>query len=45
MSTLIWAATAAIILALIAIDVLRDAARQHREDRAWAELEQMLRED
>ena len=41
MSTLIWAAPAAIILILIAIDILRDRARQRREDQAWAEIMQI----
>ena len=44
MSTAIWFAPFAAVLALIAADVLRDIRRQRREDRMTAELEQMLRE-
>ena len=42
MTALICGAPAVIILALIAIDTLRDRARQRREDQAWTELMQML---
>ncbi len=41
MTALIWGVPAVIILALIAIDTLRDRARQRREDRAWAEIVRM----
>lgn len=44
MNVLIWAASAVIVLAVIAVDVLRDEARQRREDRAWAEIRHELRD-
>ena len=44
MSTLIWCAPAVIILVLITIDTLRDRALRRREDRAWAEIVQILEE-
>ena len=42
MSTLIWLAFAAIAAALVAADVLKDRARQRREDREWTELVRTL---
>ena len=49
-ATFIWVAFAVITAVLIAVDVRRDGARQRREDaqaredRAWAELVQLLEE-
>ena len=44
MNVFLWC-PAALIVFLIAVDELRDRARQRREDREWAELVQFLKEE
>ena len=44
MNALLWL-PAVIVALLIAVDVLRDRARQRRDDREWSKLRQLLEED
>ena len=44
MNVFLWC-PAALIVFLIAVDELRDRARQRREDREWSEIRQMLEAD